>query len=61
MAIELLLRRRLINVVWGLVVLAILGVVWLALLNWQFVVGTALGVFAVVVLWGNVRELVTQR
>ncbi len=61
-AIESLLRRRLVNFVWGLaVVLAIVGLVWLALLNWQLVVGAALGVFALVVLWANVRELLRQR
>ncbi len=61
-AIESLLRRRLVNFVWGLaVVLAIVGLVWLALLNWQIVVGAALGVFALVVLWANVRELLRQR
>ena len=62
MAIESLLRKRLLNVAWGTAVIVLLiAVVALGLQNWQLVLGITIAAFAIFVLLGNVRELFARR
>lgn len=62
LALESLLRRRLLNFLWGLAVVTLVVVlVWFGLRNWQYVIGVTIAVFAFVILVANVRELFTRR
>ena len=61
-ALESLLRRRLLNFLWGSAVIGlVVFLVWVGLRNWQDVIGLTIAVFAFTVLVANVRELFTRR
>jgi hypothetical protein len=61
-ALESLLRRRLLNFLWGSAVIGlVVFLVWVGLRNWQDVIGLTIAVFAFSVLVANVRELFTRR